>query len=199
MLTQQDSLDEAFLFAESHQLNPVFVYRRQLQYILRQWRENHSSDDWLTSPAVDCEAVLQILRKAPSDLIFYVLSSEYIPSLATTSRLIQFGRQYVTGDDSVRMNVITLKWSLFLQLLYNEDHVTAQTWQVGFLSSFQCSDSAKCLFWTCKITFCDMEMQKLSCFYGTSFLQQKLLVLLFSGSLKYLNCGKDPWNPLFVV
>ena len=130
MLIQQSSFEQAYEFAKVHHLDPTLIHRRQVQWILQQWKENYGEEDWMTFPAVDCGELFQLLRVAQSDLTLYVLSSEFIPSLATTFEIIQFGEQNVKDENQKRMQVISLKWSLFTKLLYNKQQINAQSWQV---------------------------------------------------------------------
>lgn len=131
MLIQQNSFEQAYEFARVHQLDFTLIYRRQVQWILQQWKEQFGDEDWMTFPAVDCGELFQLLRAAHSDLTLYVLSSEFLPSLATTCEIIRFGEQHVKDENQKRMQVISLKWSLFTKLLYNKPNINAQSWQVA--------------------------------------------------------------------
>lgn len=133
MLLQQNSFEQAYEFAEVHQLDFTLIHRRQVQWILQQWKEQFGKEDWMTFPAVDCGELFRLLRAAQSDLILYVLSSAFLPSFATTFEIIRFGEQNVKDENQKRMRVISLKWSLFAKLLYNKQHIDAQSWQVCLL------------------------------------------------------------------
>ena len=130
MLLQQNSFEQAYEFATIHQLDFALIHRRQVQWILQQWKEQFGNEDWMMFPAVDCGELFQLLRAAQSDLILYVLSSAFLPSFATTFDIIRFGEQNVKDEKQKRMRVISLKWSLFTKLLYNKQHINAQSWQV---------------------------------------------------------------------
>lgn len=129
-LLQEHRLEDALVFARQHSLDTSPVYRRQLQQLLKQWKDLPHSD-WLNAPPINCDNITAVLDIASPSLIFYVLSSEYLPSAATCEMLLQYAEKRCQDDETKsQMIECQRRWNLFRHVMRLEKEGSVRVWQV---------------------------------------------------------------------
>ena len=128
-LLQEHRLDDALSFAQQHHLDTSPVYRRQLQQLLKQWKDLPHSN-WLTAPPVNCDEIIAVLDIASPSLIFYVLASEYLPSAATCERILQYAVSHCKKENQTQLVEYQRRWILFRHVMRLESEGSVRAWQV---------------------------------------------------------------------
>lgn len=129
-LLQEHHLDDALSFAQQHHLDTSPVYRRQLQQLLKQWK-NLPHTNWLTAPPVNCDEITTVLDIASPSLIFYVLASEYLPSAATCEQILQYAASHCKNEETqIQLVEYQKRWILFRHVMRLESEGSVRAWQV---------------------------------------------------------------------